>query len=306
MLLTFFIIMTITFCLIKMLQTEIPLGKDGQVEQARREALGWNKPILTQYGIYLRNIITKWDWGTSFKVQYMANVWDVLFTRMPPTIMVNVISILLGLPLGIILGIIAAIKKNTWFDHVISVIIVLFISVPSFVLAFFLQYFLGFKLGWFPIIMSSYADAGGWWTWKMIYSVMLPIMASAFYEIAYFARTVRAELTEALTSDYMLLARTKGLTRSKGIVHHALKNAMVPILPVVIGTFLSVMGGSMVLEQIFAIPGVGKLTLTALNMRDYDLFVGSSMFYTAFGLLAGIVTDLSYGFLDPRIKMGER
>lgn len=306
MLLTFFIIMTITFCLIKMLQTEIPLGKDGQVELARREALGWNKPILTQYGIYLRNIITKWDWGTSFKVQYMANVWDVLFTRMPPTIMVNVISILLGLPLGIILGIIAAIKKNTWFDHVISVIIVLFISVPSFVLAFFLQYFLGFKLGWFPIIMSSYADAGGWWTWKMIYSVMLPIMASAFYEIAYFARTVRAELTEALTSDYMLLARTKGLTRSKAIVHHALKNAMVPILPVVIGTFLSVMGGSMVLEQIFAIPGVGKLTLTALNMRDYDLFVGSSMFYTAFGLLAGIVTDLSYGFLDPRIKMGER
>ena len=306
MLLTFFIIMTITFCLIKMLQTEIPLGKDGQVEQARREALGWNKPILTQYGIYLRNIITKWDWGTSFKVQYMANVWDVLFTRMPPTIMVNVISILLGLPLGIILGIIAAIKKNAWFDHVISVIIVLFISVPSFVLAFFLQYFLGFKLGWFPIIMSSYADAGGWWTWKMIYSVMLPIMASAFYEIAYFARTVRAELTEALTSDYMLLARTKGLTRSKAIVHHALKNAMVPILPVVIGTFLSVMGGSMVLEQIFAIPGVGKLTLTALNMRDYDLFVGSSMFYTAFGLLAGIVTDLSYGFLDPRIKMGER
>ena len=306
MLLTFFIIMTITFCLIKMLQTEIPLGKDGQVEQARREALGWNKPILTQYGIYLRNIITKWDWGTSFKVQYMANVWDVLFTRMPPTIMVNVISILLGLPLGIVLGIIAAIKKNTWFDHVISVIIVLFISVPSFVLAFFLQYFLGFKLGWFPIIISSYADAGGWWTWKMIYSVMLPIMASAFYEIAYFARTVRAELTEALTSDYMLLARTKGLTRSKAIVHHALKNAMVPILPVVIGTFLSVMGGSMVLEQIFAIPGVGKLTLTALNMRDYDLFVGSSMFYTAFGLLAGIVTDLSYGFLDPRIKMGER
>lgn len=306
MLLTFFIIMTITFCLIKMLQTEVPLGKDGMVELARREALGWNKPILTQYGIYLKNIITKWDWGTSFKVQYMANVWDVLFSRMPPTIMVNVISILIGLPLGIVLGVIAAIKKNTWFDHIISVIIVLFISVPSFVLAFFLQYFLGFKLGWFPIIMSSYAEAGGWWTWKMIYSVMLPIMASAFYEIAYFARTVRAELTEALTSDYMLLARTKGLTKSKAIVHHALKNAMVPILPVVIGTFLSVMSGSMVLEQIFAIPGVGKLSLTALNMRDYDLFVGTAMFYTGFGLLAGILTDLSYGFLDPRIKMGER
>lgn len=302
----FFVIMTITFCLVKMLQTEIPLGIQGEIEQARREALGWNKPILEQYGIYLKNIVTKWDWGTSFKVQYMANVWDVMFTRMPPTIMVNVLSVLLGLPLGIVVGIFAAIKKNTWIDHIASVIIVLFISVPSFVLAFFLQYTLGFKLGWFPIIMSSYAEAGGWWTWKMIYSVMLPIMASAFYEIAYFARTVRAELTEALTSDYMLLARTKGLTKSKAIIRHALKNAMVPILPVVIGTFLSVMSGSMVLEQIFSIPGVGKLSLQALTMRDYDLFVGTAMFYTAFGLVASILTDLSYGFLDPRIKMGER
>ncbi|MBO4848946.1 MAG: ABC transporter permease [Clostridia bacterium] len=225
---------------------------------------------------------------------------------MPPTILVNVLSILLGLPLGIALGIFAALKKNTWIDHVVSVIIVVFISVPSFVLAFFLQYFLSFKLGWFPLVMASKAEAGGLFTWKMVYSLMLPIMASAFYEIAYFARTVRAELTEALTSDYMLLARTKGLTQSKAVIHHALKNAMVPILPVVIGTFLSVMGGSMVLERIFAIPGVGDLTLKSLAGPDYDLFVGTAMFYTLIGLLAGILTDLSYGFLDPRIKMGER
>lgn len=303
---TFFIIMTITFCLIKTLQQDIPLGKDGQVEMARREALGWNKPVMTQYGIYLRNIFTKWDWGTSFKVQYMKPVWEVLFSRMPATIMINVLAIALGLPFGIILGVIAAIKKNTVWDQIISVAVVIFISVPSFVLAFFLQYFLGFRLQWFPIIMSSVQDAGGMWTWKMIYSAMLPILSSAFYEIAYFARTIRAELTEALTSDYMLLARTKGLTKGKAIVHHALKNAMVPILPVIIGTFLSVMGGSMVLEQIFAIPGVGSLTLQSLYERDYDLFVGTSMFYTAFGLLAAILTDLSYGFLDPRIKMGER
>lgn len=306
LIITFFVIMTITFCLIKTLQQDIPLGKDGQVELARRIALGWDKPVMTQYGIYLKNIFTKWDWGTSFKVQYMQPVWTVLFSRMPATIMVNVLAIALGLPFGIILGVIAAIKKNTVWDQIISVVVVIFISVPSFVLAFFLQYFLGFKLQWFPIIMSSIQDAGGMWTWKMIYSAMLPILSSAFYEIAYFARTVRAELTEALTSDYMLLARTKGLTKGKAIVHHALKNAMVPILPVIIGTFLSVMSGSMVLEQIFAIPGVGSLTLQALNARDYDLFVGSSMFYTAFGLLAAILTDLSYGFLDPRIKMGER
>ncbi len=104
----------------------------------------------------------------------------------------------------------------------------------------------------------------------------------------------------------MLLARTKGLTQSKAVIHHALKNAMVPILPVVISTFLGVMGGSMVLERIFAIPGVGDLTLKALAGPDYDLFVGTAMFYTLVGLIGGILTDLSYGFLDPRIKMGER
>ena len=303
---TFFVILTITFCLIKSLQAEVPLGPQGQTELARRKALGWDKPILVQYGIYLRNLVTKFDIGTSLKVSYMSPVAEVIASRMPPTILVNVLSILLGLPLGIVLGIFAALKKNTWIDHVVSVVIVIFISVPSFVLAFFLQYFLSFRLGWFPLVMYSKADAGGLFTWKMIYSLMLPIMASAFYEIAYFARHVRAELTEALTSDYMLLARTKGLTQSKAIIHHALKNAMVPILPIVIGTFLGVMGGSMVLERIFAIPGVGDLTLKSLATLDYDLFVGTAMFYTLIGLLGGILTDLSYGFLDPRIRMGER
>lgn len=306
MFITAFIIMTITFCLVKMLQSEVPLGTAGVVELQRREALGWNKPILEQYGIYLKNIFTKFDWGTSFKVQYMANVTDVLFSRMPATIMVNVLSILVGLPFGILLGVFAALKKNKLPDQIVNVVIVLFISVPSFCLAFFLQYYFGYKLQWFPLVMSSVADAGGMYTWKMVYSLVLPILASAFYEIAYFARTVRAELTEALTSDYMLLARTKGLTQSKAVMRHALKNAMVPILPSIIGTFLSILGGSMILESIFAIPGVGALTLQALNLRDYDLFVSTAMFYTLIGLAAGILTDLSYGFLDPRIKMGER
>ena len=303
---TFFIILAITFCLIKSLQAEVPLGKQGETELARRQALGWDKPILVQFGIYLRNLVTKFDIGTSLKVSYMTPVAEVMFSRMPPTILMNVLAIAVGLPLGLVLGIFAALKKNTWIDHVISVLIVLFISVPSFVLAFFLQYFLSFKLGWFPLVMASKTEAGGLLTWKMIYSLMLPIMASAFYEIAYFARMVRAELTEALTSEYMLLARTKGLTQSKAVIHHAFKNAMVPILPSVLGTFLSIMGGSMVLERIFAIPGIGDLSLKALSTLDYDLFVGTAMFYTLIGLLGAILTDLSYGFLDPRIRMGER
>ena len=110
---TAFIILTITFCLIKTLQSEVPLGPQGDTELARRKALGWDKPVLVQYGIYLRNLFTKFDLGTSFKVAYMRPVAQVIFERMPPTILVNVLSILVGLPLGIALGIFAALKKNT-------------------------------------------------------------------------------------------------------------------------------------------------------------------------------------------------
>ena len=132
------------------------------------------------------------------------------------------------------------------------------------------------------------------------------IIALSFGEIAGLCRFTRAELTETLTSDYMLLARTKGLTRSQATVRHALKNAMVPILPMIIGSFISVLSGSMIIEKIFAIPGVGQLYIQSIQLLDYDVFMMDTVFYTFVGLLAGIVVDISYGFIDPRIRMGER
>ena len=131
-------------------------------------------------------------------------------------------------------------------------------------------------------------------------------IALSFGEIAGLCRFTRAELTETLTSDYMLLARTKGLTRAQATVRHALKNAMVPILPMIIGSFISVLSGSMIIEQIFAIPGVGQLYIQSISLLDYDVFMMDTVFYTFVGLLAGIVVDISYGFIDPRIRMGER
>ena len=136
---------------------------------------------------------------------------------------------------------------------------------------------------------------------------MIPaVIALSFGQIAGLTRFTRAELTETLTSDYMLLARTKGLKKSQAIVRHALKNAMVPILPMIISTFISILGGSMIIEQIFAVPGVGQLYIQSINLRDYDVFMMDTIFYTLVGLLAGIVVDISYGFIDPRIRMGEK
>lgn len=307
MLVVFAIILTMCFVLVKLLQPEVGIGAAAEVEAARREALGYNKPIMVQYGIYLKNIFTEGDLGTSWKIDYMKPVTEVIGVRLVPTVIINLYSIIFSIPIGIALGIFAALKKNKWQDHLVSTFVMLFISVPSFVYAFVLQYFVGFRLGWFPLVVSSLYDAGGsWFSAKMFHSMILPIFALSFGTIASLTRFTRAELTEALTSDYMLLARTKGLTKGQATVRHALKNAMVPILPTIISLFVGILSGAMIIEQIFAINGVGQLYLKSLHLLDYDVFLGTSMFYTIVGLTGTIVVDLSYGFLDPRIRMGER
>lgn len=308
MLFVLFIIMTICFVLIRILPRELPMEKNQQeLILARWEALGYNEPLLTQYGIYLKNIVTDWDFGTSWYIQFREPAWDLLTGRLLPTVLVNLYSLVLSIPIGILLGIYAAIKKNKWQDSLISTGVMIFISVPSYVYAFLVQYFLYFKLGWLPLQVYSLADAGGsWTTWKMFYSMIAPVLALSFGEIAGLCRFTRAELTETLTSDYMLLARTKGLTRAQATSRHALKNAMVPILPMLISSFVGILGGSFVIEQIFAIPGVGQLYMQSISLFDYDVFMVDCVFYTFIGLLAGIVVDISYGFIDPRIRMGEK
>ena len=307
MLVVFLIIMTICFTLIRLLEPEIPPGVAGQQELALREARGYNKPILVQYGIYLKNILTEWDWGTSWEIDYAQSVGSVISSRLLPTVLLNIFSLLVSVPIGIVLGMLAALKKNKWQDNLISTLVMIFISVPSYVYAFLLQYWFGFKLGLFPIVLSSLYDAGNsWFSSTMLNSMVLPVMALSFGTIASLTRFTRAELTEALTSDYMLLARTKGLTKGQATMRHALKNAMVPILPTIISLFINIMSGAMIIEQIFAVNGIGQLYLKSITLLDYDVFMATSMFYTIISLGGTIIVDLSYGFLDPRIRMGAK
>ncbi len=308
MLFVLFCIVTICFMLIRMLPRTPPTDKDLQaVIIARWNALGYDKPLLVQYGIYLKNIFTAGDFGTSWHIAPTKGAFDVIVDRLLPTVLVNLYSLLFATPIGIALGIYAAIKKNKWQDHTISTVVMLFVSIPSYVYAFLVQFFFSYLLDWFPLTVYSLADAGGsWFTGKMFYSMVLPVLALSFGEIAGLCRFTRAELTETLTSDYMLLARTKGLTRAQATTRHALKNAMVPILPSIIGSFIGILGGSMIIEQIFSVPGVGQLFIKSINLRDYDVFMADTVFYTLIGLTAGIIVDISYGFIDPRIRMGEK
>lgn len=233
-------------------------------------------------------------------------VWDIMMQKLPYTIIVNLYSIFLAVPLGLILGIYAALKKNKWQDHVISTTVMVFISVPSYVYAFLVQYIFCYKLDLFPLQIASLGEAKSLISGKMFISMVPAVLSLSFGSIAGFARYTRAELSEVLTGDYMLLARTKGLTKGQAISRHALRNAMVVILPMIISEFISVLGGSLIIEKIFGIPGVGSLYINSINVRDYNFFMALTAFYTLIGLVSGIVIDISYGFIDPRIRMGSK
>lgn len=307
MILTFLIITTMCFVLIKLLPLPIikVQGRDAQLIAARREAMGYNKPILVQYVRYWRHILLQGDFGLGEQMYVGLEVTDIMLQKIPYTIVVNLYSILIAIPLGILFGIYAALKKNKWQDHVISTGVMVLISVPSYVYAFLIQYLLCFKLNWFPLTIAS-REVADFFSWKMFYSMVPAILSLAFGTIAGLTRFTRAELAEVLTGDYLLLARTKGLTRTQAITRHALRNAMVPILPMILSEFVGILGGSLIIESIFAIPGIGSLYVTSISLRDYNFFMADTFFYTLIGLVAGLVNDLSYGFIDPRIKMGQR
>ncbi|MCX4307782.1 MAG: ABC transporter permease [Acetatifactor sp.] len=301
----FLAILTMCFVLVKLLPlTDAQqFGKDMNLILRRREALGYNKPILVQFGIFLQKSLFGGDWGISETLYRGQEVWAVFISKLPATLLVNIYSVIFSVPLGLMLGIYAALKKNKWQDYLISTLVMVFISVPSYVYALLVQYLLCFKLRLFPLQMNSGTD---WLSWSMFLSVIPAVLSLGFGSIAGLARYTRAELSEVLTSDFMLLARTKGLTRGQATVRHALRNSMVPIFPMILGEFIGILGGSFVIEKIFGVPGVGQLMINSITGRDYNVFMLLTAFYTLISLMTGLVIDLSYGFIDPRIRMGAR
>ena len=322
MLFTFLIIFTMCFVLIKLLPipTNVLPGQDPEIVMKTLEGRGWitniregengvweydRVPILIQYGTYLKRIITQGDFGlvTTYGEYLNMNIWQVFVDHLPPTILINIYSTLIGVPIGLGLGILAALKKNKWQDQVINVFIILLISVPSIVLGLMLQYVFCFKLGWFPLTMST---SNEYFTWEVFRSMLPAVFALCLGSIAGYARYTRAELSEVLTGEFMLLARTKGLTKRQAIYRHAMRNSMVVIFPSILSEFVSVLSGSLIIERMFGVNGVGGLYLNSITFQDYDFFMLLSGFYTLVSLTAGIVIDISYGFIDPRIRMGAK
>ena len=330
---TTFIILSITFILIKLLPFERPIGDDrAQTSYFDRQYnLGYvyrldmptdiygellyksptikgktsyyyMVPVMTQYFNWLKNIVTEWDWGDSKTYQPNVKASVIIMKRIGYSIRLNIISLIISVPLGIMLGIWAALKKNTPTDHIISTVVMLFISIPKFVLLIFVLQIFAYGLGWLPSTWPTDTAPLA----ERVKGYIIPVFSLCFGSICYYCRFTRAELCDVLESDYLLLARTKGLTRRQAINRHALKNAMVPIFPIIVSEFIGILGGSMILEQLYGIPGIGKLFVLAMNYKDYDILFVDMAIFTTISLLAGVVVDLSYGIVDPRIRMGAK
>lgn len=332
-LITAVIILSLTFILIKLLPFTKPIGTDstqfsyymkevtdGFVYDLSKETskygdLLWHYtdtdgvnhyyyqvPIMTQYGRWIKNIVTDWNWGTSVKISIGMKATTIIGQKIGVSMRLNIISTLIAVPLGILLGVVAALKKNKATDHLISTLVMIFISIPGFVLITFIMLIFCYNLKWLPTKWPASTAPGS----EKFLAYIVPVICLSFGSICGYCRFTRAELCEVMSSEYLLLARTKGLTNRQAIIRHALRNAMVPIVPSILAEFLSIMGGSMILENLYGIPGIGSLFVEALNGQDYNVLFVDMAIFTTFGLCAGVLVDISYGFIDPRIRMGAK
>lgn len=256
---------------------------------------GLDQPIIVQFGRYVVNMC-KGDFGVSYNISKNTPISQLIQTRLPISINIGFIAVLRGAVVGLILGLIAALKKDTILDTICTIISVIGVSVPSYVFALGLSYTLGFKWQLFPMLYDT-ADA--------LNSSVMPSIALSMFTMASIARFTRTEMIEVLGSEYMLLAESKGISGGKLIFRHALRNALIPIITVLAPLIVDLMTGSLVVEKIFAIPGVGSLLVNAIQSNDYNVVIALSFIYSAMYIGIMLVVDIMYGIIDPRIRLGK-
>lgn len=272
---------------------------DEKLNDTQRAALyakyGLDKPIIVQFFQYVFNMF-RGDLGVSYKISKNTPITQLIASRLPISIGVGFAAVLIGAVVGLLLGLLAAFKKDTFWDTLATIISVIGVSVPSYVFALALSYQFGFKLKWFPMLFSAKDVIG---------SSVLPSISLSMFTMASIARFTRAEMIEVLGSDYMLLAESKGLSGNKLIFSHALRNALIPIITVLAPLVVDLMTGSLVVEKIFSIPGVGSLLVNAIQSNDYNVVIALSFIYSAMYIGIMLVVDILYGIIDPRIRVAK-
>ncbi|WP_370294369.1 oligopeptide ABC transporter permease [Rossellomorea marisflavi] len=293
MIITLVIIATATFFLMKLLPGT-PLTNQEKLTPEQRtmilEKYGLNDPLAVQYVKYMTNL-AKGDLGLSFQYDNRP-VTDIIGVRIGPSAIIGFQAIVLGTLIGIIMGIVAAIRQNTWVDYGSTIVAVLGISIPSFVFAALLQYYVGVKLEWLPVAL-----------WGEFKHTILPTLALTVGVVATIARYMRTEMIEILNTDYILLAKAKGMSKNSVILKHGVRNALIPIITILGPMTVGIMTGTMVIEQIFSVPGLGEQFVRSITMNDYTVIMGVTLFYSALLIAVIFIVDILYGIIDPRIRL---
>lgn len=293
MLLTLFLVATITFFLMK-LMPGTPYTNQAKMTASQIEIMnkqyGLDKPIWEQYLIYIFGMFHG-DFGTSFQYSNQPVAY-LISSRLGASMQLGLQAMIFGVFFGVILGAAAAIKHNTWADTGATVIAIIGKSVPNFVLAILLQYYIALKLGWFPI-------AG----WGQFSNTILPTIALGVGPLAETARFIRTSMVEVLNSDYIELAKAKGLSKFEVVYHHALRNSLIPLITLLGPYTVALMTGSMVIENVFNIPGIGEQFVKSIMTNDYPTIMGVTMVFSIGLVVVILITDIIYGLIDPRIRL---
>ncbi|MDW0115136.1 oligopeptide ABC transporter permease [Sporosarcina saromensis] len=294
MFLTLFLIATTTFFLMQTLPGS-PIASYSKLNEQQREIVekkyGIDKPKPVQYAIYMKNL-AKGDLGTSF-VFKGKSVNELLAARVKPSFILGAQAMVFGTLAGILLGMIAALRQNTFWDYGSTFLAILGISIPSFVFASLLQYWVASE--WHLLPVGLWEDG-----WK---SSILPSIALAMGPLALSARFIRTEMIEVLSSDYITLAKAKGANGFEIAFKHAFRNALIPLVTVLGPVAAGLVTGSLVVEQIFAIPGIGEQFVSSIMTNDFATIMGTTLFFSALLIFIIFIVDILYGIIDPRIRL---
>ena len=266
------------------------LGVTATEEQVKNldEALGYNRPLMVRYSEYMLNAI-KGDFGKSYVNQ--VPVIDILLPKFPTTLKLAIMAVVFSAFIGIPLGIISALKPNSITDSVLTTLSLFFASVPAFWLGLMFMLIFSLKLGWLP--------SSGIGSWK---HYIMPVVTLVLPSAAYLARLTRSTMIDVINQDYIRTAKSKGAKTMRVMFFHALRNAMMPVVTQLGMSFASLLGGALITEMVFGLPGVGSTIVSAIKTKNIPIVMGGVMFLSVTFILIMLVVDLIYAFIDPRVR----
>ena len=289
---TVWVVITVTFFVMHAVPGGPFVGEKATtpaVQAAMEAKYGLDKPLIEQYGTYLKDIVTKFDFGPSLK-QRGRMVIDIISDGMKTSFKLGIIAAALSTLFGVVLGAVAALRRNKLIDRIIMVITTAFVSMPSFIMGSLLLALFAIKL---QILPANGSTAAG---------LVLPIVTLALYPMAYITRLTRSSMLDVLGQDYIRTAKAKGVSGKNIIFGHALKNSLIPVLTYIGPMLAYIVTGSLVVEQIFAVPGIGRAFVSSITNRDYPMIMGTTIILAALIVIMNLLTDILYKVVDPRIK----